>query len=218
MTRKLDYRWNLRQVMATRGMFETTDLIEPLAAAGYSPVLQPGLPAGGGTAGAAEPEGIDGAAGHPRLHDGGADRADRRRHARPARPGRRRRRPGSEACGPNEPASPAPGSDRCPPAWHPKCSPTRSASLVDLVAGLEPALDRALVAGCGREASRRPREAAPAGPGPARQTGGVGRRPVPGTPGRRGPADRLAQGRRHRDLAAGLRRVRQGAAHFPAPR
>jgi DNA-binding Xre family transcriptional regulator len=31
MTRKLDYRWNLRQVMAGRGMFATTDLIPPLA-------------------------------------------------------------------------------------------------------------------------------------------------------------------------------------------
>ena len=27
MARKLDYRWNLRQVMAARGMFATTDLI-----------------------------------------------------------------------------------------------------------------------------------------------------------------------------------------------
>jgi DNA-binding Xre family transcriptional regulator len=27
----LDYRWNLRQVMASREMFATTDLIEPLA-------------------------------------------------------------------------------------------------------------------------------------------------------------------------------------------
>jgi hypothetical protein len=34
MARKLDYRWNLRQVMADRGMFATTDLIEPLAARG----------------------------------------------------------------------------------------------------------------------------------------------------------------------------------------
>jgi DNA-binding Xre family transcriptional regulator len=31
VTRKLDYRWNLRQVMATRGMFQTTDLAGPLA-------------------------------------------------------------------------------------------------------------------------------------------------------------------------------------------
>jgi len=31
MTPKLDYRWNLRTVMAQRGMFQTTDLIEPLA-------------------------------------------------------------------------------------------------------------------------------------------------------------------------------------------
>jgi DNA-binding Xre family transcriptional regulator len=34
MARKLDYRWHLRQVMAVRGMFATTDLIEPLAARG----------------------------------------------------------------------------------------------------------------------------------------------------------------------------------------
>lgn len=31
MARRLDYRWNLRQVMASRGMFATTDLIGPLA-------------------------------------------------------------------------------------------------------------------------------------------------------------------------------------------
>lgn len=34
MARKLDYRWHLRAVMADRGMFATTDLIEPLAARG----------------------------------------------------------------------------------------------------------------------------------------------------------------------------------------
>jgi DNA-binding Xre family transcriptional regulator len=34
MTRKLDYRWNLRQVMASRGMFQTTDLTAPLAQRG----------------------------------------------------------------------------------------------------------------------------------------------------------------------------------------
>jgi len=32
MAARLDYRWHLRQVMATRGMFSTTDLIKPLAA------------------------------------------------------------------------------------------------------------------------------------------------------------------------------------------
>ena len=31
MTRRLDYKWHLRQVMADRGMFATTDLIGPLA-------------------------------------------------------------------------------------------------------------------------------------------------------------------------------------------
>jgi DNA-binding Xre family transcriptional regulator len=31
MAAMLDYRWHLRQVMAARGMFSTTDLIGPLA-------------------------------------------------------------------------------------------------------------------------------------------------------------------------------------------
>src|SRR5712691_3911953 len=31
MAAKLDYRWRLRQVMAERGMFATTDLLDPLA-------------------------------------------------------------------------------------------------------------------------------------------------------------------------------------------
>ena len=34
MAGKLDYRWHLRQVMADRGMFATTDLIGPLATRG----------------------------------------------------------------------------------------------------------------------------------------------------------------------------------------
>ena len=38
MTAKLDYRWKLRQVMAEREMFATTDLLAPLAARGMSTV------------------------------------------------------------------------------------------------------------------------------------------------------------------------------------
>jgi len=34
MTAKLDYRWHLREIMATRGMFSTTDLSPPLAERG----------------------------------------------------------------------------------------------------------------------------------------------------------------------------------------
>jgi DNA-binding Xre family transcriptional regulator len=34
MAAKLDYRWHLRQVMATRGMFATTDLLPLLAERG----------------------------------------------------------------------------------------------------------------------------------------------------------------------------------------
>jgi DNA-binding Xre family transcriptional regulator len=36
MAAKLDYRWHLRQVMATRGMFATTDLLRPLAERGIT--------------------------------------------------------------------------------------------------------------------------------------------------------------------------------------
>lgn len=36
MTRKLDYQWNLRQVMATRGMFATTDLAPLLSERGIT--------------------------------------------------------------------------------------------------------------------------------------------------------------------------------------
>jgi DNA-binding Xre family transcriptional regulator len=34
MARRLDYRWHLRQVMASRDMFATTDLVRPLAERG----------------------------------------------------------------------------------------------------------------------------------------------------------------------------------------
>ena len=34
MAAKLDYRWHLREVMAARGMFSTTDLVAPLAQRG----------------------------------------------------------------------------------------------------------------------------------------------------------------------------------------
>jgi DNA-binding Xre family transcriptional regulator len=34
MTAKLDYRWHLRQVMARREMFSTTDLLRPLSERG----------------------------------------------------------------------------------------------------------------------------------------------------------------------------------------
>jgi DNA-binding Xre family transcriptional regulator len=36
MTAKLDYRWHLRQVMAMRGMFSTTDLLPMLADRGIT--------------------------------------------------------------------------------------------------------------------------------------------------------------------------------------
>jgi DNA-binding Xre family transcriptional regulator len=36
MAAKLNYRWHLRKVMADRGMFQTTDLIDPLAQRGIT--------------------------------------------------------------------------------------------------------------------------------------------------------------------------------------
>lgn len=36
MAAKLDYRWNLRKVMAEQGMFATTDLIDPLTQRGIT--------------------------------------------------------------------------------------------------------------------------------------------------------------------------------------
>jgi DNA-binding Xre family transcriptional regulator len=36
MTNKLDYQWHLRQMMAGRGMFSTTDLAEPLKQRGIA--------------------------------------------------------------------------------------------------------------------------------------------------------------------------------------
>lgn len=36
MTARLDYRWHLRQVMAARGMFATTDLLAPLSRRGIT--------------------------------------------------------------------------------------------------------------------------------------------------------------------------------------
>jgi len=60
MARKLDYRWHLRRVMADRGMFATTDLLDPLGARGIrlssSQVYRPGR----GTPGTTQPEDPDG--------------------------------------------------------------------------------------------------------------------------------------------------------------
>jgi DNA-binding Xre family transcriptional regulator len=36
VTARLDYQWHLRQLMAARGMFSTTDLLAPLAQRGIS--------------------------------------------------------------------------------------------------------------------------------------------------------------------------------------
>ena len=129
MARKLDYRWHLRQVMAARGMFATTDLIEPLAQRGihlsssqvYRLVVE-------------RPERLSlkilmALLRHPGLQHGRADRTDRRgntvceRSAPPTAPTRV-----SARCDRDGPASPGLKADRCPSCSHPRCSPTRSGS------------------------------------------------------------------------------------------
>jgi hypothetical protein len=46
MTWRLDYGWELQRVMASGGMFQTTDLIGAAGRAAGLAVVQPGLPAG----------------------------------------------------------------------------------------------------------------------------------------------------------------------------
>ena len=99
MTAKLDYRWHLRQVMADRGMFATTDLIDAAGRARHHAVLEPGLSARRRAPGAAEPEDPDGAAGHPGLHDGRPDRTRRRRSAAADRDRARTRAVGADGVG-----------------------------------------------------------------------------------------------------------------------
>ena len=54
MTRKMGVRWHLREVMATRGMFSTTDLIAAAGRARCRALPRAGLPAGDPAARAAE--------------------------------------------------------------------------------------------------------------------------------------------------------------------
>ena len=210
MTRRLDYQWHLRQVMAGRGMFATTDLIGPLAERGDPAVVQPGLPAGRRAAGTAEPEDPDGAAGHPGLLGGGPDRAGRA-SARPRPRGRRRPpapRPASAACGPGGPAST--GRVTVDGALHDRAVSDPAGLITDLVTAVGPRLGReqvqavvAAVAG-GRAKSRR--LAARAG----RAARGARRRQVPGAPGRRGTARRPARRGRPGHLAAAPARSAAG--------
>ena len=90
--------------------------------------------------------------------------------------------------------------------------------IVDLVAGVEPALARATVVGGGHGGGGRPGDATSSRCGAGRAAVAADRWTFPRTPGRRRPADRAAQPRRGEHLAAVLRELRQGAAHLPPPR
>ena len=53
---KVSYRWHLRQLMAARGMFATSDLVPLLASRGVKLSQRAGLSAGGPHPRAAEPD------------------------------------------------------------------------------------------------------------------------------------------------------------------
>ena len=54
-TRRTSVLWNLRRLMAERGMFSTTDLVGPLRGAGSVPFPRAGLPLGHPNAAASQP-------------------------------------------------------------------------------------------------------------------------------------------------------------------
>ena len=218
MARKLDYRWHLRQVMAGRGMFATTDLIEPLAAARDPAVLQPGLPAGRRPARAAQPENLDGAGGHLGLLDERADRASRGRGGGPDREGCRRRSVWCRRVAPQtrpyqrrQQVTGDAASSRCARRSGRRASPASSARPSRVLTGRWPVTSCG-VSPAGRAKRRRLAQAL------AGQAVAARRWAFPGAPRGRGSADRAAPGRCRDYLAAGLRRVRKAAAHRAAPR
>ena len=181
MARKLDYRWNLRQVMASRSMFQTTDLAPLLAERGIDlsssqvyrlvaerperlslKVLMALLDILDCSmedliepvaAAQAGPQGEDGQRGGSR---------------------------GRRACAPGARGSAGPAADR----WLPmrlRCSPTRPASSPAWSrdrAHAGPGGDR----GHGGQRRRRPGQTPPPRPGPARPARPAGRRALPGSP------------------------------------
>ena len=214
MARKLDYRWHLRQVMAARGMFATTDLIEPLAQRGiqlsssqvYRLVVE--------RPGAAEPEDPDGAAGHPGLLDGRADRTGRGRGTGPEDAGRRRRRRRGRRLatetGPHHRRRAVTGAD------------DRHADvLADPVGVVDLVAQRSSRAWTGRRDRRRRGRVAGGRAKRRRLAQALAERPAvltdgrsPAPRGRRGPADRAAQGGRGEQSR---RRSAPGAASTCAP-
>ena len=209
MARKLDYRWHLRQVMASRGMFATTDLIGPLAERGirlsssqvYRLVTE-------------RPERLSLKILMALLDilDCTMDEliepvAAARPAAKPGTPAAAR--PGSATCGPSGPGSPGPASDG--DCWRPDVLADPVGVIVGLVAGVEPALGRAAIRGLvisvagGRAKRRRLARALIERPAVLAD----GRSPAPRVVGDLLIALRTAGATG--DLAAGLRRLRQGS-------
>ena len=212
MARKLDYRWHLRQVMASRGMFATTDLIEPLAERGihlsssqvYRLVVE-------------RPERLSLKALMALLDILDCSLEELIEPVAAAAPARKATASGDDAgvgdLRPNGPASP--GGRVTSDRWHRRCSLTRSA----------------LWSGCSRDEPNRPvvvegrwpasPAAGPSGASSLRRSRN-GRRssPMAGAPAPRAVGELLIALRK---AGAGrcrrpLHRMRQGPAHHAAPR
>lgn len=68
MVRKINFQWNLRQLMAAHDLWKTTELIPLLRRTGRQPVRDPGLPTCHGQAGPAVDEDVDRVVRHLVLH------------------------------------------------------------------------------------------------------------------------------------------------------
>ncbi len=214
MTAMLDYRWHLRRVMADRGMFATTDLIEPLARRGiqlsssqvYRLVAE-------------RPERLslkilmalldilDCSMGD--LIEPAAARQAAARKKRPAR------RPASETCVPSGPASMAPGSRDQPRVL-------RAGRIRPDRADHQPGRGGRTPAGAWADPDRGHRRHAAAVPSHAASPRPWLNAPkcwLTAGPRRPGPSVTCSWrcARRAGALAAVLRAVRQAAADLPAP-
>ena len=127
MTPKLDYRWNLRQVMASHGMFATTDLIGPLAGDG----IRLSYPSQVYRLVAERPERLSLKILMALLDILGCTMEDLVEPVTAAPPARKARTASGGESGigglrpESRPRHPGPARDRCPSRRHHNCSPAR---------------------------------------------------------------------------------------------
>ena len=122
MGSKLGYRWRLREIMAARGLYMTTDLSPLLAERGINLSAPAGVSAGHPDPRAPVAENADGALRCAGVHQCGFDRTGRGARQPGPPPGRRPGRQGRRC----PPAATPPGRGVPPPAMNAAGSPTCS--------------------------------------------------------------------------------------------